>query len=83
MNEPQDTTPAEKDGKYQFSIHYSGREVSCQVEKEQQTLHVKIDDSLNAELQINSDGTLTQTEGTTLPDSSIDYIKKQVLGLHV
>jgi hypothetical protein len=83
MIESKDTTPAEKDGKYQFQLTYSGREVPCLVEKEQQMLHVKIDNNLEAELKINKDGTLTQTSGTTIPDSSIDFIKKQVLGLHV
>lgn len=83
MIDSQDTTPAEKDGKYQFQLNYSGREVSCLVEKEQQMLHVKIDDNIEAELKINNDGTLTQTSGATLPDSSIEFIKKQVLGLHV
>lgn len=80
MTTAQDTTPAEKDGKYKFTLNYSGREVSCQVEKEQQMLHVIIDDNLNAELKINSDGTVTQVEGSPIPDSSIDYIKKQVFG---
>ena len=83
MIDPQDTIPAEKDGKYQFQLNYSGREVPCLVEKEQQMLHVKIDDNLEAELEIHSDGTVTQISGATLPDSSIDFIKKQVLGLHV
>jgi hypothetical protein len=83
MNESQDTTPAEKDGKYQFQLSYAEREVTCMVEKEQQMLHVKIDQNLNAELKINNDGTLTQTAGSPLPDSIIDFIKKQVLGLHV
>ena len=80
MTTAQDTIPAEKDGKYKFTINYSGREVSCQVEKEQQLLHVIIDDNLNAELKINSDGTVSQIEGSPIPDSSIDYIKKEVLG---
>ena len=80
MTNAPDTIPAEKDGKYKFTISYSGREVSCQVEKEQQMLHVIIDDNLNAELKINNDGTVTQVEGASLPESSIDYIKKQVLG---
>ena len=80
MIEIKDTIPAEKDGKYQFQLNYSGREVTCQVEKEQQTLHVKIDDNLEAELKINSDGTVTQTGGAQLPDSSIDFIKKHILG---
>jgi uncharacterized protein YegP (UPF0339 family) len=83
MIESKDTIPAEKDGKYQFELHYSGRDVACQVEKEHQLLHVKIDNNLNAELKINNDGTVTQTEGATLPDSCIDFIKKQVLGLQV
>ncbi|MGF7079487.1 hypothetical protein [Mucilaginibacter sp. UYCu711] len=83
MIELKDTTPAEKDGKYQFKLHYSGREVNCLVEKEQQMLHVTIDDNITAELKINNDNTLTQTAGTNLPDSSIDFIKKKVLGLQV
>jgi hypothetical protein len=83
MIESKDTTPAEKDGKYQFQLSYSGREVICLVEKEQQTLHVNIDNNIDADLRINNDGTLTQTGGTQLPDSSIDFIKKQVLGNQV
>jgi hypothetical protein len=83
MIDPQDTIPAEKDGKYQFQLSYSGREVPCLVEKEQQMLHVKIDNNIEADLQINNDGTLTQTNGAPLPNSSIDFIKKQVLGLNV
>lgn len=80
MTLAQDTIPAEKDGKYKFTINYSGREVSCQVEKEQQMLHVTIDDNLNAELKINSDGTVAQVDGAPIPESSIDYIKKQIFG---
>ncbi|MES2378345.1 MAG: hypothetical protein V4553_17265 [Bacteroidota bacterium] len=83
MIELKDTTPAEKDGKYQFELHYSGREVNCQVEKEHDILHVIIDDNIISELKINSDNTLTQIGGSNLPDSSIDFIKKKVLGLQV
>jgi hypothetical protein len=83
MIDPQDTIPAEKDGKYEFKIYYSGREVACRVEKEQNVLHVHIDDNLDAELQINENGTITQTEGAVLPASSIEFIKKQVLGNEV
>lgn len=79
MIEFKDTTPAEKDGKYRFEIHYSGRDLTCLVEKEQQMLHVIIDDNLTAELKINNDGSITQVEGAALPESSIDYIKKHVL----
>lgn len=78
-----ETIPAEKDGKYEFKLFYSEREVTCRVEKEQNMLHVTIDDNIDAELQINPDGGLTQTAGTKLPDSSIDFIKKQVLGHEV
>jgi hypothetical protein len=80
MIDTQDITPAEKDGKYEFKIFYSGREVACRVEKEQNTLHVNIDDNINATLKINADGSLTQTDGNDIPDSSIEFIKKQILG---
>lgn len=76
----QDTTPAEKDGRYKFNIYYSGREVSCLVEKEQQMLHVVIDDNITAELKINNDGTITHVEGAAIPESSIEFIKKHMFG---
>ncbi len=80
MTSNQDTIPAERDGKYKFTISYAEREVSCQVEKEHNMLHVVIDENLNAELKINADGSLTQVDGSPIPDSCINYIKKQVLG---
>jgi ankyrin repeat protein len=80
MIDSQDKTPAEKDGKYEFKLYYSEREVTCRVEKEQDKLHVAIDNNMDAELQINEDGTITQIEGAPLPASSIEFIKKQVLG---
>ena len=80
MTTAQDTMPADKDGKYKFIIDYSGREVSCQVEKEHDMLHVIIDENLSTELKINTDGSVTKIAGADLPQSSIDYIKKQVLG---
>lgn len=80
MTTAQDTIPAERDGKYKFTIDYSGREVSCQVEKEHDMLHVIIDENLNSELKINADGSVTKVGGADLPQSSVDYIKKQVLG---
>lgn len=82
MIESKDTKPAANDGKYQFEINYSGRDVNCEVVKEQNVLHVTIDENLTADLKINNDNTLTQTSGSQLPDSSIDFIKKKVLGLH-
>ncbi|RVU00332.1 hypothetical protein EOD41_12675 [Mucilaginibacter limnophilus] len=78
-----DITPAEKDGKYEFTISYSERELTCYVEKEQNKLHVTIDKTLHAELVINNDGSITQTEGAPIPPSTIDYIKKQILGHQV
>lgn len=80
MTNSSDTIPAERDGKYKFTISYSEREVSCQVEKEHDILHVVIDENLTAELKINADGSVTQVEGSPIPASSIEYIKKQVLG---
>ena len=83
MTDPQDTIPAEKDGKYVFKLFYSEREVSCRVEKEQNMLHVTIDDNIDAELKINEDGSITQTAGSKLPASSIEFIKKEILGHEV
>ena len=80
MTTTPDTIPADRDGKYKFTISYAEREVSCQVEKEQNILHVVIDDNLNADLKINTDGSISQVEGSPIPDSCINYIKKQVLG---
>ncbi|GAB2987075.1 hypothetical protein GCM10027049_28670 [Mucilaginibacter puniceus] len=80
MIDKEDITPADKDGKYEFKMFYSEREVTCKVEKEQNILHVTIDNGINATLKINADGSLTQTEGNDLPDSSIEFIKKQILG---
>jgi hypothetical protein len=75
-----DITPAEKDGKYKFTISYSERELSCEVVKEQNNLHVTIDNNMHAELKIDNEGNITQTEGAPIPASTIEYIKKQVFG---
>jgi hypothetical protein len=80
MIEEKDTTPADKDGKYEFQMHYSGREVSCRVEKEQNKLIVHIEDNIEAELTIQDDGCVVQTGGNELADSAVDYIKKRILG---
>ncbi|MFD0765946.1 hypothetical protein ACFQZI_13875 [Mucilaginibacter lutimaris] len=80
MIEEKDTTPADKDGKYEFEIHYSGREVACHVEKIQNKLMVRIDNNIEAELTIQEDGCLVQTGGNDLADSAVDYIKKRILG---
>ena len=80
MIEEKDTTPADKDGKYEFVMHYSGREVPTRVQKDQNKLIVHIEDNIEAELTIQEDGGLVQTGGNELADSAIDYIKKRILG---
>jgi hypothetical protein len=68
------------DGVHEFSMQYGGRELICRVEKEGDKLKVNIDNSITAELEVHWDGTITQIGGNTLPDSNIEFIKKQVLG---
>jgi hypothetical protein len=68
------------DGVHEFSMQYGGRELICRVEKEGDKLKVNIDNSISAELEVHWDGTITQVGGNTLPDSNIEFIKKQVLG---
>ena len=80
MIDEKDTSPADKDGKYEFQLHYSGREVPCLVEKNQNRISVQIEDNIFADLELLSDGTIKQTGGSELPDSAIDYIKKRILG---
>ena len=82
MIDPKDTSPAANDGKYEFQIYFSGRDLSCKVEKEQNIMHVFIDNNINAELEIQPDGNVIQIEGNELPDSSIEFIKKHVLEQH-
>jgi hypothetical protein len=80
MIDEKDTSPADKDGKYEFQLYYSGRELQCRVHKEQNKLIVNIDNNIDAELTIQPDGSVVQTSGNDLPDSAIDYIKKRILG---
>ncbi len=80
MIDEKDTHPADKDGKYEFTIHYSGREVPCTVVKEQNKLTVCIEDNIQSDLTLNDDGTVVQTGGTDLPDSAVEFIKKRILG---
>jgi len=71
---------AGSDGVHEFSMQYGGRELACRVEKHGDKLKVNIDNSITAELEVHWDGTITQIAGNTLPDSNIEFIKKQVLG---
>ncbi|MEO7211852.1 hypothetical protein [Mucilaginibacter sp.] len=80
MIDEKDTHPADKDGKYEFIIHYSGREVPCTVVKEQNKLTVCIEDNISSELTLSDDGTLVQTGGTDLADSAVEFIKKRIIG---
>lgn len=80
MIEDKDTAPAANDGKYEFQLHYSGREVPCRVVKEQDNIKVCIEDKINAELTVQPDGTWVQTGGNDLADSAIEYIKKRIVG---
>ncbi|UEG53074.1 hypothetical protein LLH06_19190 [Mucilaginibacter daejeonensis] len=67
------------DGKYEFTINYSERELTCHVEREGDILHVRMDNNIIADLELQPDGTAVQISGDELPDSSIEFIKKQVL----
>jgi hypothetical protein len=80
MIDNKDTSPAHRDGKYEFKLYYSERELDCKVEKEQNKLLVHIDNNIEAELTIQDDGSVVQTGGSELPASSIEFIKKHVLG---
>ena len=83
MIETQDKTPAEKDGKYEFKISYAERELTCQVVKDHDILQVHLDNNLDATLKVNADGSVVQTGGSNLPQSSIDFIKKHIFGPNV
>jgi len=67
------------DGKYEFTINYSERELTCHVEREGDTLHLRIDNNIIADLELQPDGTAVQTSGPELPPSSIDYVRRMVL----
>jgi len=71
---------AGSEGVHQFTMQYAGRELLTRVEKNGDKLKVSIDNNINAELEIHWDGTITQISGNSLPDSNIEFIKKQVLG---
>ncbi len=68
------------DGIHEFSMQMGGRELACRVEKDGDKLKVSIDNNINAELEVHWDGTITQISGNALPESNIEFIKKQVLG---
>lgn len=82
METNQNTLPKGSDGNYEFTINYSGRELSCLVEKKNDILTVQLD-NMEATLQIEPDNTVHQISGNALPESNIEFIKKEVLGYEV
>ena len=82
MTNTENKTPAGTEGVHQFTMQYGGRELACRVEKDGDKLKVSIDNNIQAELEVHWDGTITQISGNTLPDSNIEFIKKEVLGQH-
>lgn len=75
-----DNTNNTPDGKKKFSMSYSDRELECTVDKDGNILHLHIDNNINADLEIQPDGSLIQTSGPELPPSNIDFIRKTVMG---
>ncbi|GAB3933524.1 hypothetical protein [Mucilaginibacter myungsuensis] len=67
------------DGHYEFTISYSEREVDVTVDKDDDVLNVKME-NFEAKLEVQPDGSLHQASGNNLPDSLIEFIKKEVLG---
>lgn len=67
------------DGKYEFTLNYSERELTCRVEREGDILHVHIDNNINADLELLPDGTVRQISGSEIPESNLDYIRRMVL----
>jgi hypothetical protein len=62
-----------------FTISYSGRELSCLVERKGNQLDVLIDNNMSAVLEIADDGTLRQVSGHELGDAVVAFIRKQVI----
>lgn len=67
------------EGKIEFTMSYSERELSCWVEKEDNILHLHVDNNTFADLEIQPDGSLKQISGPDLPASNIDFIRRKVL----
>lgn len=80
METTPNTTPVNgSDGHYEFTITYAGRELACTVDKDDDILSVKMD-TFEAKLQVEPDGTVHQIGGNALPESNIEFIKKEVMG---
>lgn len=82
MEANQNTLPKGSDGTYEFTINYSGRELACRVEKSDDILTVHLE-NMEAKLQVEPDNSVHQISGNALPESNIEFIKKEVLGYEV
>ena len=83
MDTSQNANPTPgSDGTYEFTLNYSGRELDCRVDKADDILTVRMDNT-EAKLQIEPDGTVHQIGGNILPASSVEFIKKEVMGHEV
>ncbi len=78
-----DAANSAQDGKYEFTMNYSERELTCWVEKIQNQLKVHLDNEMYVDLEIQPDGTVIQTAGPTFSEAGIEFIKKHVLGHEV
>ncbi|QQL49266.1 hypothetical protein [Mucilaginibacter ginkgonis] len=64
----------------EFKLEYSGQELSSTVTREGNIFHLHVDNNIDADLELKEDGSLVQISGPELPLSSVDYIRKRVLG---
>ncbi|MCJ8208419.1 hypothetical protein MUY27_01780 [Mucilaginibacter sp. RS28] len=67
------------EGRQEFTINYSERELSVWVEKEGNILHLHLDNNTFADLEIQQDDSLKQISGPELPASTVDFIRRKVL----
>jgi len=79
MNDTKSSATTGRDGNYDFTMHVDGRELSCHAEKKGDRISVNIDNNTTAELELHWDNTISQLSGN-LPDSQVEFIKKEVLG---
>jgi hypothetical protein len=75
----QQTNSANGNHSYLLTISYNDRELPCYVDWIDDRLNVTIGDDLQAVLQIEADGDLEQVSGNKLPESTISFLKKEIL----
>ena len=79
MDDTKNPATTGEDGIYEFTMQVDGRELTCHAEKKGDRISVQIEDNNSAELEVHWDNRVTQVSGN-LPDSQVEFIKKQVLG---